>query len=110
MLLTEFDIVYVTQKAIKRQAIADQLAESPANDYEPMNTAFPDEAVLFATGENEGEDFKGWRMYFDGASNNKRAGAGVVVISENGMHFPACCKLNFDATNNVSEYEACILA
>ena len=48
-------------------------------------------------------------MYFDGASNSKGAGAGVVVISENGMHFPACCKLNFDATNNVSEYEACIL-
>ena len=59
MLLTEFDIIYVTQKAIKGQAIADQLAESPAEDYEPMNTAFPDEAVLFATGENEGEDFEG---------------------------------------------------
>ena len=25
------------------------------------------------------------------------------------MHFPAYSKLNFDATNNVSEYEACIL-
>ena len=25
------------------------------------------------------------------------------------MHFPACTKLDFDATNNVSEYEACIL-
>lgn len=29
MLLTEFDMVYVTQKAIKGQAIADQLAENP---------------------------------------------------------------------------------
>ena len=34
MLLTKFDIVYVTQKAIKGQAIADQLAESPADDYD----------------------------------------------------------------------------
>ena len=109
MLLTEFDIVYVTQKAIKGQAIADQLAESPADDYEPMNTAFPNEAVLFAIGENEGEDFEGWPMYFDGGSNSKGAGAGAVVISKDGMHFPACSKLNFDATNNVSEYEACIL-
>ena len=40
MLLTEFDIVYVTQKAIKGQVIADQLAESLVEDYEPMNTAF----------------------------------------------------------------------
>ena len=48
-------------------------------------------------------------MYFDGASNSKGAGAGAVVISKNGMHFPAYRKLNFDATNNVSEYKACIL-
>ena len=102
MLLTEFDIVYVTQKAIKGQAIADQLSESPADDYEPMSTAFPDEAVLFATGENEGEDFKGWQMYFDGASNSKGVGARVVVISKYGMYFLAYSKLNFDATNNVS--------
>ena len=74
-----------------------------------MNTAFPDEAVLFATGKNEGEDFEGWRMYFDEASNSKGAGAETVVISKDGMHFPAYSKLNFDATNNVSEYEACIL-
>ena len=68
-----------------------------------MNTALPDEAVLFATIKNEGEDFEGWKMYFDGASNSKGAGAGAVVISKDGMHFPACCKLNFDETNNVSE-------
>ena len=74
-----------------------------------MNTVFPDEAVLFATSENEGEDFEGWRMYFDGASNSKGAGAGPVVILKDGMHFSACSKLNFDATNNVSECEACIL-
>ena len=74
-----------------------------------MNMAFPDEAVLFTTDENEGEDFEGWRMYFDGASNSKGSGAGTVVISEDGMHFPACSKLNFDTMNNISEYEACIL-
>ena len=48
-------------------------------------------------------------MYFDGASNSKGAGVGAVVISKDGMHFSAYSKLNFDATNNVSEYEACIL-
>ena len=109
MLLLELDIVYVTQKAVKSQAIADQLAKSPADDYEPMNTAFPDEVVLFSIGKNEREDFEGWRMYFDGASNSKGAGAGAVVISKDGMHFLACSKLNFDVTNNVSEYKACIL-
>lgn len=31
ILLSEFDIVYVTQKAIKGQALADHLAENPVN-------------------------------------------------------------------------------
>ena len=37
MLLSEFDIVYVTQKAIKAQALVDHLAENPFDDeYEPL--------------------------------------------------------------------------
>ena len=49
-------------------------------------------------------------MYSDGASNSKGAGVGAVIISEDRMHFPTYNKLNFDATNNISEYEACILS
>ena len=45
MLLSEFDIVYMTQKAIKGQALADHLAENEG--YEPLKTYFPDEEVLF---------------------------------------------------------------
>ena len=48
-------------------------------------------------------------MYFDGASNSKGVGVGAFIISEDGMYFSACSKLNFDATNNISEYEAYIL-
>ena len=33
MILSEFDIAYVERKAIKGQAIADQLAEAPIKDY-----------------------------------------------------------------------------
>ena len=48
ILLSEFDIVYMTQKAIKGQALADQLAENPVDEgYEPLKTYFPDEEVLF---------------------------------------------------------------
>ena len=48
-------------------------------------------------------------MYFDGASNSKGVGTGVVVKSKYGMHFSACRKLNFDVTNNILEYEAYVL-
>ena len=48
MLLSEFDIVYMTQKAIKGQALADHLAENPVDEgYEPLKMYFPDEEVLF---------------------------------------------------------------
>ena len=44
MLLAEFDITYVTQKAIKAQAIADHLAHLPLPDITPCKDEFPDRA------------------------------------------------------------------
>ncbi|XP_049414856.1 uncharacterized protein LOC125877669 [Solanum stenotomum] len=99
MLLSEFDIVYMTQKAIKGQVLADHLAENPVDEgYEPLRTYFPDEEVLFV-GEDISESYPGWRMFFNGA----------VLISESGQHYPATAKLRFRCTNNMAEYEACIL-
>ena len=37
VLLSEFDIVYVTQKAIKGSALADCLAQQPINNYQHMH-------------------------------------------------------------------------
>ncbi|XP_050281108.1 uncharacterized protein LOC126722011 [Quercus robur] len=48
-------------------------------------------------------------MYFDGAINQNRSGIGVLLISPKGAHIPFSTKLNFPATNNVTEYEACIM-
>ena len=44
ILLTEFDIVYVTRTAMKAQALADHLSENPVdNEYMPLSTYFLDE-------------------------------------------------------------------
>ena len=48
-------------------------------------------------------------MYFDGASNALGRGVGAVLISSEGNHCPFTAKLSFDCTNNVAEYEACVL-
>ena len=48
-------------------------------------------------------------MYFDGASNVLGRGVGAVLISPEGNHYPFIAKLSFDCTNNVAEYEACVL-
>ncbi|XP_070005790.1 uncharacterized protein [Nicotiana sylvestris] len=46
ILLTEFDIVYITRTTMKAQALADHLAENPIDDeYQPLNTYFPNEEI-----------------------------------------------------------------
>ncbi|XP_075083540.1 uncharacterized protein LOC142167274 [Nicotiana tabacum] len=48
-------------------------------------------------------------MFFDGAVNFKGVGIGAVLISESGQHYPVSEKIRFPCTNNMAEYEACIL-
>ena len=48
-------------------------------------------------------------MVFDGASNALGNGIGVVTISLEGYHTPFTARLCFDCTNNMAEYEACIM-
>ena len=48
-------------------------------------------------------------MYFDGASNGLGRGVGAVLIFPKGNHCLFIAKLSFEYTNNVTEYEACVL-
>ncbi|XP_070045214.1 uncharacterized protein [Nicotiana tomentosiformis] len=48
-------------------------------------------------------------MFFDGAANFKGVGIGAVLILKSGQHYPASEKIRFPCTNNMSEYEVCIL-
>ena len=46
VLLSEFDILYVSQKSIKGSAIVDYLAERANKEYEPMSFDFSDEDLM----------------------------------------------------------------
>ena len=48
-------------------------------------------------------------MYFDGASNALGNGIGAVIISLEGCHTSFTARLCFNCTNNMAEYEACIM-
>ncbi|XP_070015901.1 uncharacterized protein [Nicotiana sylvestris] len=88
VLLSEFYIVYITQKSVKGQALADHLAENlGGGEYEPLKMYFPDEEVSFV-GEDITEAYDEWRMFFDGATNFKGVGIGAVLVSEMGQHYP----------------------
>ena len=50
-----------------------------------------------------------WSMFFDGASTQSSAGAGVVLISPSKETIHLSYKLYFKTTNNIVEYEALLL-
>ena len=110
VLLSEYDIAYVNQKAIKGSAIADFLASRAADDYEPLNFDFPDEDLMcVSVNEDASNQGQSWKMYFDGASNALGHGIGAILMSPDGSHYPFTARLNFDCTNNIAEYEACVM-
>jgi len=74
MLLSEFYITYVTQKARKEQAIADHLAHLPLPSNEPVKTFFPDSEIFYA-------DIDSRLDKFDGALNEEGNGIGLVLLS-----------------------------
>ena len=47
-------------------------------------------------------------MYFNGVVNQYGNGIKVLLITLEGSHKPLAVKLNFEAINNMAEYEACI--
>ncbi|KAA3467005.1 RNA-directed DNA polymerase (Reverse transcriptase), Ribonuclease H-like protein [Gossypium australe] len=105
ILLSEFDIVYVNQNAIKGSAIAEFLASRALEDYEPLSFDFPNEELMYVANTEECP----WKLKFDGASNAVGNGIGAILVSPNGDHYPFTCKLDFDCTNNMVEYEAYIM-
>ncbi|XP_031402654.1 uncharacterized protein LOC116212228 [Punica granatum] len=104
--LTKYDIEYVSRTSVKGQAIADHLAEFPIKDDTPINSDFLDEGILQINSE---EDRPSWKMYFDDAVNSTGSDIGTVLISPDGRYYLVTAKIEFPCTNNVAEYEACIL-
>ncbi|GKV14784.1 hypothetical protein SLEP1_g25604 [Rubroshorea leprosula] len=89
--LGEFEIMFQQRSAIRAQALADFIVEC---------TPCP------STSTPEPND---WTLYVDGASSSKGSGAGALLIGLEGYRSEHALKFNFDATNNMAEYEALLL-
>ncbi|XP_075473874.1 uncharacterized protein LOC142504919 [Primulina tabacum] len=76
--LQQFEIIYIPQKAVKGQALADFLADHPIPADWELSNDFPDEDVLVI------EVVPPWKMYFDGAAHKEGAGAGIVFVTSEG--------------------------
>jgi ribonuclease HI/transposase InsO family protein len=115
LMLLEFDIEYVPQKAIKGQALADFLAAHAVPDDSPLVNDLPGEEIFMIE-----ETSPHWEMYFDGASQRApqdkygltkiKAGAGVVFLTPNkGVIYHSLSLLKDECSNNEAEYEALII-
>ncbi|XP_039000058.1 uncharacterized protein LOC120125784 [Hibiscus syriacus] len=111
MLLFEFDIVYINQKAVKGSVISDFLASRALEDYELVKFEFPNEDLMriFVIEEEEVPKDEVWKMNFDGASNAVGHEIGAILISPERDHYPFTSRLAFECTNNMDDYEACIM-
>ena len=49
-----------------------------------------------------------WSLYFDGSKSKEGAGAGCLPIDPYEKRYFIACRLEFDCTNNIAEYEALI--
>ncbi|XP_074315668.1 uncharacterized protein LOC141651875 [Silene latifolia] len=103
VLLKQYDLVFVSQKAIKGQVIADFFADHPVPTEWELSDELPGEEIFYV------DILPPWQMYFDGAARRDGAGAGVVFISPQNHVMPYSFTLTQFCSNNVAEYQALIL-
>ena len=89
VLLTEFDIQYVTQKSVKDSIVTDHLASLPVSDDRPIDDDFPNEQFVSVA------SIAGWLLYFDGAANQSGFGIDILLISPQDDHIPRSVQLEF---------------
>jgi hypothetical protein len=112
LLMMEFDLTFVPQKAIKGQALTEFLAVHPVPDDSPLITNLPDKEVFAVEPEAP------WELYFDSDSRTKadpdgfprqRAGAGLVFKTpQGGVMYHSFSLLKDECSNNEAEYEELI--
>ena len=90
-MLAEYDIVFMTRKAIKGSIVVDHLTDHAVEDYEPLDFDLPDEDVLVIRDDVGANEW--WTLYFDGAVNVSGNGVGEVIISLDGKQYPFSIRL-----------------
>ncbi|XP_039036563.1 uncharacterized protein LOC120173474 [Hibiscus syriacus] len=64
---SEFDIQYVSQKAVKESAIAEFIASRTSQEYEPIDFDFTDEdLIVISMDESVTSPDEYWKLTFDG--------------------------------------------
>ncbi|XXG51512.1 hypothetical protein AAC387_Pa03g0060 [Persea americana] len=114
--LGQYDIRYQPRTAIKAQVLADFIVEFTPQSSAPttLDTELGGNRGTEVVTETEQEQSwrelldSSWKVFVDGSSTSKRAGAGVVLQSPEGLVIEQAVTLGFKASNNEAKYEALI--
>ena len=104
MILGAFDIKYIPRTSVKRQVLADLMAEF-AEPLLEEEVRMQDMRIKLV-GAISREEPICWRVYVDGATNQRCYGVGLVLISPERITIEKSLRLDFSVTNNEAEYEA----
>ena len=92
--LGSFDIRYRPRSLVKGQMLADFVAEfSPRKEIEVVCHV----------------KVHPWKVFVDGASSAIGAGAGIVIITPEGIRLEHSLRLGFRASNNKAKYKALLV-
>jgi len=89
--LCPFSLDFRSRTTVKSQALVDLIAEwTDLNESPPSDT------------------FDHWSMFFDGSLNINGTSARILFVSPNKDKLRYVLRILFPASNNVTEYEACL--
>ncbi|GJU81210.1 reverse transcriptase domain-containing protein [Tanacetum coccineum] len=117
--LEAYDIKYAPRSAIKGQVLANFLADTMTEDSPTqVKTDGLDDTLAEGESTKEQEDTETkapenrwakidmWKLYTDGASNEHRPRADLILIDPERAEYSYALRLNFANSNNDVEYEA----
>ena len=102
--LRAFDIKYIPRTFVNGQILASLVAEFIEPVLEKMSTTQNMDGKSVGTISLQEPPF--WKVYVDGAANQKGSGVGLVLILPKKLIIEKSLRLGFSATNNEAKYEA----
>ena len=103
-ILGAFNIKYMPRTSIKGQVLVDLVAEFAEPPVEILTEQCVAEGKLVGVISTPKPPC--WKVYVDGAANQRGSGVGLVIISPKRATIEKSLRLGFSATNNEAKYKA----
>ena len=107
MILGTFDIKYMPRTSIKGQVLVDLVTKFTKPSLEENGER------LNMDGKSVGmislQESLFWKVYVDGAANQRESGVGLIVVSSERIIIEKSLRLGFSTTNNGAKYEALLV-